>query len=50
MKELAGRNLIEVHGAQVTILDRGALGEVAELQDNVELGPPSSGPVDLIKG
>jgi CRP-like cAMP-binding protein len=50
MKELAGRGIIEVHGAQVIILDRAALGEVAELQDNVELGPPSSGPVDLIKG
>ncbi|RKT44848.1 Crp/Fnr family transcriptional regulator [Thiocapsa rosea] len=47
MKELAGRGTIEVHGAQVTILDRPALGEVAELQDNIELGPPSSGPPGL---
>jgi CRP-like cAMP-binding protein len=50
MKELAGRGIIEVHGAQVTILDRAVLGEVAELQDNIELGPSSSGPVNLIKG
>ncbi|HSO82873.1 Crp/Fnr family transcriptional regulator [Thiocapsa sp.] len=50
MKELAGRGIIEVHGAQVTILDRAALGEVAELQDNLELGSPSSGPGNLIKG
>ena len=50
MKELAGRGIIEVQGAQVTILERAALGEVAELQDNVELGPPSSGPAGLLKG
>ncbi|MFB1490024.1 MULTISPECIES: hypothetical protein [unclassified Thiocapsa] len=39
-----------VLGAEVAILDRAALGEVAELQDNVELGPPSSGPIEMIKG
>jgi CRP-like cAMP-binding protein len=50
VKELAGRGIIEVRGAQVTILDRTALCEVAELQDNVELGSSSSGPADLLNG
>ncbi len=50
MKELAGRGIIEVQGAQVTIVDRPALGEVAELQDNIELGPPNSESIQMIKG
>lgn len=50
VKELAGQGIIEVHGARVVILDRAALGEVAELQDNLELGPQSSGPAGLLKG
>jgi len=50
VKELGGRGIIEVHGAEVTILDRDALGEVAELQDNVELGPLPCGPTGLLEG
>lgn len=50
VKELGSRGVIEVHGAEVTILDRDALGEVAELQDNLELGPLPCGPTGLLKG
>jgi CRP-like cAMP-binding protein len=50
VKELGGRGIIEVHGAEVTILDRAALGAVAELQDNLELGPLPCGPAGLLKG
>jgi hypothetical protein len=31
----------------VTILDRAALGDVAELQDNLELGPLPCGPIAI---
>jgi CRP-like cAMP-binding protein len=48
VKELAGRGIIEVHGAEVTILDRAALDEVAELHDSVELGLSRSGPTGLL--
>jgi CRP/FNR family transcriptional regulator, dissimilatory nitrate respiration regulator len=50
VKELGGRGIIEVHGAEVTILDRVALGEVAELEDNLELGSLPCGPAGLLRG
>jgi CRP/FNR family transcriptional regulator, dissimilatory nitrate respiration regulator len=50
VKELAGRGFIEVQGAKVTILDRAALAETAELQDYLELGPQGSSPAVLLKG
>jgi CRP/FNR family transcriptional regulator, dissimilatory nitrate respiration regulator len=49
IKELGGQGVIEVHGAEVTILDRAALEDVAELQDTLELGPLPSGPIPIPK-
>jgi CRP-like cAMP-binding protein len=39
VKDLTARGIIEVHGAEVTLLDPAALMVVAELQDSLELGP-----------
>jgi CRP-like cAMP-binding protein len=49
VKDLGCRGIIEVNGARVTILDRTALGEVAELRDTLELGPLPCGPNGLLK-
>ncbi|NCC27500.1 MAG: Crp/Fnr family transcriptional regulator [Gammaproteobacteria bacterium] len=49
VKDLAGRGFIDVQGAQVTILDRAALAETAELQDYLELGPQGSSPAVLLR-
>ncbi|MFB1490772.1 MULTISPECIES: Crp/Fnr family transcriptional regulator [unclassified Thiocapsa] len=38
VKDLGAQGVIDVHGAQVTILDRDALSDIAQLQDNLELG------------
>lgn len=50
VKELGVQGVIDVHGAQVTILDRDALSEVAQLQDNLELGVLPCGPAGVLKG
>lgn len=49
-KDLGGRGIIEVQGAQVTILDRETLLEIAELQDSIELGALPCGPAGLPQG
>lgn len=38
IKQLTQDGIIEVHGAHITILDRDALSELAELADGAELG------------
>ncbi|MBK1645779.1 Crp/Fnr family transcriptional regulator [Thiocapsa imhoffii] len=43
IKDLGRRGIIEVQGAQVTILDRATLFRVAELEPNAELGFPARG-------
>ncbi|MFB1489200.1 MULTISPECIES: Crp/Fnr family transcriptional regulator [unclassified Thiocapsa] len=48
VKDLGAQGVIDVHGAQVTILDRDALGEIAQLQDNLELGVLPCGPAGLL--
>ncbi len=50
VKDLGVQGVIDVHGAQVTILDRAALSEIAQLQDNLELGLPACGPDGVLKG
>jgi CRP-like cAMP-binding protein len=49
VKDLSERGIIEVSGAKVTLLDREALGEIAELQDTLELGPLPCGPKDSLR-
>jgi len=39
VKNLSDQGIIEVHGSHVTILDQGALEELAELGDSLELTP-----------
>ena len=44
-KNLSDQGIIEVHGAHVTILDQGALEEIAKLGDSLELSPMPCTPV-----
>lgn len=49
VKDLGAQGVIDVHGAQVTILDRDALSDIAQLQDNLELGAVPRGPAGVLK-